>query len=86
MVGAKLNTAKDSRPQFLFYNGKDLLSVLNERLGKAIHNYSDEECLNLARHIRRVSAEICERISEYSKRSAELDESVFALNPQEDES
>lgn len=33
MVGAKLNTAKDSRPQFLFYNGKDLLSVLNERLG-----------------------------------------------------
>jgi anti-sigma regulatory factor (Ser/Thr protein kinase) len=53
--------------------------LLHDALSDGIHEFTDEECLKLARSIRVVLIELAERISTALKEEAELKTAVSEL-------
>jgi hypothetical protein len=74
-----IDVIKDSIPQSLMMNGANPLTLLHDALSDGLHNLPDAECLELAREIRVVLAELVERISEALKDEAELQDAVRRL-------
>lgn len=70
---------KDAIPQVLLMNGHNPLLLLHSALSKGLHDETDEECLELAHHIRVVLTELAERISQALKDEAELNTAVSKL-------
>jgi hypothetical protein len=66
-------------PQSLLMNGQNPLILLHSVLSAGIHNRTDEQCLEIAKHVRVVLATLAERIGEVLAEQQELDEAVAAL-------
>jgi hypothetical protein len=69
----------DALPPSLLVNGHNPLTVLHRTLSDGIHNFSDEQCLELAGHVRVVLVALAERISQSLAEKKALDAAVTAL-------
>jgi hypothetical protein len=77
-----IDMIKHGIPQALLINGHNPLTLLHRALSEGLHDQTDEECLELARTIRLVMAELSERLSEALKNDAELNDALSRLlNP-----
>jgi hypothetical protein len=74
-----IDKIKMAIPESLKIKGHNPLSLLHSALSKDIHNSCDEECLELARHVRLILTELAERISIALQEKKELDEAVASL-------
>ena len=88
LAGAKAETqfsksidlVKNAIPQsLLIQEHHNPLTLLHSALSKGLHAQSDESCLDLARSIRLVLAELAERLSAALKNDAELNAAVSRL-------
>ena len=75
-----LESVKHSIPQALLIGGHNPLTLLHGALSEGLHGKSDEECLELASHVRVVLAELSERLSQALKDEAELKNAVAKLS------
>ena len=66
-------------PQVLLIEGENPLTLLHGALSTGIHDKTDSECLEYAKSIRHVLAELAERIGIALKQKEELTESVKKL-------
>lgn len=78
-----LEMAKDVMPESLLIYGQSPILLLHRALSRGVHELSDEKCLELARDVRVVLAELSERLSSVSKDETELKKAVSALLNQE---
>ena len=78
-----LDIAKDVMPESLLIYGQSPILLLHRALSRGVHELSDERCLELARDVRVVLAELSERLSSVSKDETELKKAVSALMNQE---
>ncbi len=67
-----LSNVKDAIPQSLLINGHNPLSLLHSALSEGLHQRTDDRCLEDARSIRVVLAELSERLAQALKDEAEL--------------
>jgi hypothetical protein len=75
-----VSLVKDAIPQSLLIKGShNPLTLLYAALSSGLHEQPDEVCLDLARSIRLVLAELAERLSAALKNDAELDAAVQKL-------
>lgn len=70
---------KEAIPSTLLINGHNPLTLLHNALSEGLHSRSDNECLNVARDIRIVLAELAERLRQALKDEAELNAAVARL-------
>ena len=69
----------DAIPAALKMNGQNPISLLYSALSEGIHAQSDEECLELAGHIRVILYELAERLNSALQEHNELDAAVKRL-------
>ena len=74
-----LDMAKDVMPESLLIYGQSPIQLLHSALSRGVHELSDEKCLELARDVRVVLAELSERLSSVSKNEAALQKAVSTL-------
>jgi hypothetical protein len=77
--GRAVDSVKTAVPQMLLIDGHNPLTLLHSALSEAIHDKTDQECLELAQDIRTVLAELAERIGQALKDTAELKDAVTRL-------
>ena len=77
--GRAVDSVKPAVPQVLLINGHNPLTLLHTALSEAVHDKSDQECLEIAQDIRTVLAELAERIGQALKDTAELKSAVARL-------
>jgi len=70
---------KDAIPESLLIDGHNPLTLLYAALSKGVHAKTDEQCLDLARDIRLVLAELSERLVLALKDEDELKTAVSRL-------
>jgi hypothetical protein len=66
-----MDSVKDALPQALFVNGHNPLTLLHSALSRGLHANTDKQCLEAARDVRLVLAELVERIGSALKDEAE---------------
>ncbi len=74
--GRSVDSVKPAVPQVLLINGQNPLTLLHSALSEAIHDKSDQQCLEIAQDIRTVLAELAERAGQALKDSVELKQAV----------
>jgi hypothetical protein len=74
-----VEAVKDALPQTLLVDGHNPLTLLHSALSKGLHAKTDEECLELAKDVRLVLADMVERIGQALKDDAELKAAVSRL-------
>ena len=74
-----LASVKDSIPQALLIDGHNPLQLLHSALSDGLHDRDDSHCLEQARSIRGVLAELSERLSHALKDEAELNRALSHL-------
>lgn len=74
-----IDTMKMAIPESLKIKSHNPLTLLHGALSKDIHKKSDAECLELARSVRTVLAELAERISTALEEKKGIDEAVADL-------
>ncbi len=74
-----VDSVKHGIPQSLLIDGHNPLVLLHSALSEGLHAQTDEECLELATHIRVVLADLAERLSAALKDHAELNSAVSRL-------
>jgi hypothetical protein len=74
-----IENIKTGLPTNLLIDGHNPLTLIHAALSDGLHDKSDEHCLELAKSIRLVLAELSERISNILKDNAELTEAVKRL-------
>ncbi len=72
-----MDIAHPTIPEALFINGHNPLKLVYRALSDAIHNHSDEHCLEQAASIRIILGELSDRLAQSLKDEAEL---THALN------
>lgn len=70
---------KNALPQVLLVNGQNPLTLLHAALSKGLHAQTDDDCLELARTIRVILADLAERIGVALTDHAELNAAVTKL-------
>ena len=70
---------KSELPESLLINGNNPLVLLNKALSLGISDLSDEECLEYARAIRIVLAELSEKLAQALKDDAEVNQAINKL-------
>jgi hypothetical protein len=70
---------KEAIPQRLLIAGQNPLTLLHSALSMGLHNQSDEKCLELAKDIRLILAEMSELLGQALKDERELKEAVSRL-------
>ncbi len=78
--GRAVDSVKPALPEVLLIDGCNPLTLLHSALSEAIHDKSDQECLELAQDIRIVLADLAERSSQVMKDHAELKSAVSRLH------
>jgi hypothetical protein len=63
----KIALVKDLLPQSLRPDNMNPLSILHDTLSEGIHALSDDECLEIAAHIREIIVYLVEKINEHSR-------------------
>ena len=76
---AAIEAAKDAMPQALLIDGHNPLKLLHRALSKGVHAMTDDECLDLAHHVRIVLAELAERMGTIMKDDAHLKAAIAKL-------
>lgn len=74
-----LDGVKDAIPQALLIEGHSPLKLLHKATSRGLHKLDDAECLELATDIRRVLAELSDRLAQVLKDDTELKCSVSRL-------
>jgi hypothetical protein len=74
-----VESVKDAIPPTLLINSHNPLTLLHSALSKGLHAQTDEQCLELARDIRLVLAELAERIGQALRDEAELNAAISRL-------
>jgi hypothetical protein len=74
-----IEAIKHGIPQTLPINGHNPLTLLHSALSEGLHAQTDEQCLELARSIRVVLADLAERLGAALKEEAELNAAVSRL-------
>jgi hypothetical protein len=75
-----MDKVRNAIPQRLLINGQNPLTLLHAALSKALHNHSDQTCLELATDIRLILAELAELLGHALKDERELKEAVARLS------
>lgn len=71
---------KHGLPATLMINGQhNPLTLLHAALSEALHEHTDEGCLELAQNIRVVLTDLADRVSQALKEVSELDSAVAQL-------
>ncbi len=70
---------KDAIPKALRIKEHNPLTLLHNALSKGLHANSDEECLNVAHHIRVILGELAENLSQILRDDHELDQAISHL-------
>jgi len=70
---------KDAVPQSLLINGHNPMTLLHSALSEAIHELTDEQCLEKAQYIRVVLADFADRVGEALKGRAELNAALTKI-------
>ena len=70
---------KHALPESLHINGYNPLTLLHSALSGGVHEYSDEECLELAGDIRKILIEFADKLGQALKEDAELNAAVTRL-------
>jgi hypothetical protein len=75
-----VESMKHGLPTVLLINGQhNPLTLLHSALSEALHDHTDEECLELAQNIRVVLTDLADRVSQALKEVSELDSAVAQL-------
>jgi hypothetical protein len=74
-----VESIKEAIPQRLLIAGQNPLTLLYSALSMGLHNQSDEKCLELAKDIRVILAEMSELLGQALKDERELKEAVSRL-------
>jgi hypothetical protein len=74
-----IDSVKDAIPQGLLINGHNPLTLLHSALSEGLHAQTDEQCLELAHHVRVVLTELVERLGQALKDEAELNTAISRL-------
>ena len=74
-----IDSVKDAVPEVLRIDGHNPLTLLHSALSQGLHAESDESCLDLAKSIRVVLADLADRIGQALKERAELETAVSHL-------
>ncbi len=74
-----VNDVKPAMPQVLLIDGHNPLLLLHSALSAGIHDKSDDQCLELAKSIRQVLAELAERLGQALSQKQDLSEAVSRL-------
>jgi len=74
-----VEAVKEAIPQRLLIAGQNPLTLLHSALSMGLHNQSDEKCLELAKDIRLILAEMSELLGQALKDERELKEAVSRL-------
>ena len=74
-----LDGVKDAIPQALLIEGHSPLGLLHKATSRGLHELNDAKCLELATDIRRVLAELSNRLAQVLKDDRELKDSVSRL-------
>ena len=74
-----IKSVKDAMPQTLLINGQNPLMLLHSALSKGLHGQSDQRCLEIARSVRVVLADLSERLAQALKDEAELKDALATL-------
>lgn len=74
-----IDTIKKALPESLLIQGHNPLNLLHNALSKGLHNYNDNECLELAGDIREILFEFAEKLGEALKDKARIDAAVKRL-------
>ncbi len=70
---------KDAIPQVLLVNGQNPITILYKILSEGVHELNDEQCLELAKHIRVVLVDFADRAKEALRERQELQDSLTKL-------
>lgn len=76
-----IDTIKDVLPNGLLVSGHNPLTLLYSALSEGVHELSDAECLERARHIVVVLGALADRLDNVTKEHEELQKSISALLP-----
>jgi hypothetical protein len=68
---AAMDSVKDTVPQTLFVSGHNPLTLLHSAMSKGLRANNDKQCLEAARDVRLVLAELVERVDGALKDEAE---------------
>ena len=74
-----LGMAKDVIPDRLFINNQNPILALHRVLSGGVHEFSDEQCLKLAKDVRMVLGALSERLSFVLKEDAEVESALSNL-------
>ena len=74
-----IDEIKDGIPAVLLIDGHNPLTLLHSALSEALHEHTDEECLEIAAEIRIVLTDLADRLSQALKEEAELKQAVSRL-------
>jgi hypothetical protein len=74
-----IDQIKHGIPEALLIDGHNPLTLLHSALSDGMHDRTDEECLEVAQHVRIVLTELAERLSVALKQDAELADAVTKL-------
>jgi len=75
-----IDSIKPGLPESLLLDGRhNPLTLLHAALSGGLHGETDEECLELAQHIRVVLTELAERVTQVLSQRGELDSAVSKL-------
>ena len=74
-----LGMAKDVIPEKLFINDQNPILALHHALSVGVHNFSDEQCLALARDVRILLGDLSERMAFVIKDDAEVGRALSSL-------
>jgi hypothetical protein len=74
-----IKDVKEAVPDSLLIGGQNPLTLLYKTLSEGIHEYSDAECLELAKDIRTVLTELAERISAVTENKDAVNSAVKRL-------
>ncbi len=72
---------KHGIPEILLIHGHNPLTLLHTALSEGLHAGTDEECLEIARHIRVILSEFSERLAAALKDNQELKNAISSLRP-----
>lgn len=70
---------KNAIPQVLLVNGQNPMTILYKILSEGVHEMNDEQCLELAKHIRVVLVDFANRVGEALRERKELQDSLTKL-------
>lgn len=70
---------KDAIPQVLLVDGQNPITILYKILSVGVHELNDEQCLELAKHIRVVLVDFADRVGEALRERQELQDSLTKL-------